>query len=397
MYDPGDLEHVGWYYIPVQHGAPLWMDPYLNSNINVYMVSYVIPITIDGESIGIIGMDIDFGKFTEAIDSASVFESGYAFLTDGKGNIVYHKELEVGTAVDTVQGAAGVKEALLDPAREKMTLNYSFQGEDKELCYVTLRNDMRYVLTAPEKELRSAAAHIILLILCGALVAMVISVLIGAVMGIVITRPITQINEIVESTAQFNFQRNENSDRLCKRKDESGNMANSLREMRASLRAMAADIQRAHSDLDDTLKQLTSITDQVQVMSGENSETTQGLAAAMEETAAAMETVNHTVSHVKERAQTIRDNSREGDQASIEYMLPFPNPFLCLLHTFLTDFRDIFFRHSPEIHVAGQCFPLLFPSLAKPFFPSLQPLLFRPFPHSLTHIYFPSLFQTRFF
>lgn len=318
MYDPGDLEHVGWYYIPVQHGAPLWMDPYLNSNINVYMVSYVIPITIDGESIGIIGMDIDFGKFTEAIDSASVFESGYAFLTDGKGNIVYHKELEVGTAVDTVQGAAGVKEALLDPAREKMTLNYSFQGEDKELCYVTLRNDMRYVLTAPEKELRSAAAHIILLILCGALVAMVISVLIGAVMGIVITRPITQINEIVESTAQFNFQRNENSDRLCKRKDESGNMANSLREMRASLRAMAADIQRAHSDLDDTLKQLTSITDQVQVMSGENSETTQGLAAAMEETAAAMETVNHTVSHVKERAQTIRDNSREGEQASIE-------------------------------------------------------------------------------
>ena len=299
MYDPGDLEHVGWYYIPVQHGAPLWMDPYLNSNINVYMVSYVIPITIDGESIGIIGMDIDFGKFTEAIDSASVFESGYAFLTDGKGNIVYHKELEVGTAVDTVQGAAGVKEALLDPAREKMTLNYSFQGEDKELCYVTLRNDMRYVLTAPEKELRSAAAHIILLILCGALVAMVISVLIGAVMGIVITRPITQINALVESTAQFNFQRNENSDRLCKRKDESGNMANSLREMRASLRAMAADIQRAHSDLDDTLKQLTSITDQVQVMSGENSETTQGLAAAMEETAAAMETVNHTVSHVK--------------------------------------------------------------------------------------------------
>lgn len=318
MYDPGDLEHVGWYYIPVQHGAPLWMDPYLNSNINVYMVSYVIPITIDGESIGIIGMDIDFGKFTEAIDSASVFESGYAFLTDGKGNIVYHKALEVGTAVDTVQGATGVKEALLDPAREKMTLNYSFQGEDKELCYVALRNDMRYVLTAPEKELRSAAAHIILLILCGALVAMVISVLIGAVMGIVITRPITQINEIVESTAQFNFQRNENSDRLCKRKDESGNMANSLREMRASLRAMVADIQRAHSDLDDTLKQLTSITDQVQVMSGENSETTQGLAAAMEETAAAMETVNHTVLHVKERAQTIRDNSREGEQASIE-------------------------------------------------------------------------------
>lgn len=318
MYDPSDLEHVGWYYIPVQHGAPIWMDPYLNSNINVYMVSYVIPITIDGESIGIIGMDIDFSKFTQVVDNASLFESGYAFLANGEGNIVYHKTLEAGTAIDTLKGAESIKEALLDPAKEGTALSYRFEGESKELCYMTLRNNMRYVMTAPEDELKSAAAHIVLLILGGALVAMIISVAIGAFMGLVVTRPITQIGEIVENTAKFNFQRNENSDKLCKRKDESGNMANALREMRASLRAMVADIQRAHSDLDDTLKKLTDITDQVQIMSGENSETTQGLAAAMEETAAAMETVNNTVTQVKERAQTIRDNSKEGEQASIE-------------------------------------------------------------------------------
>ncbi len=318
MYDPSDLEHVGWYYIPVQHGAPLWMDPYLNSNINVYMVSYVIPIVIDGESIGIIGMDIDFGKFTDAIDSAGLFESGYAFLANGDGNIVYHKDLETGTDIGSLQGAESLKQALIDPAKERTALSYRFQGEAKELCYMTLRNNMRYVMTAPEDELKSAAAHIVLLILCGAFIAMGISVVIGAVIGSVITRPITQINEIVEKTAQFNFQKNENSERLCKRRDESGNMANSLREMRASLRSMVVDIQRAHSDLDDTLKQLTNITDQVQIMSGENSETTQGLAAAMEETAAAMETVNNTVAQVKERAQTIRDNSKEGEQASVE-------------------------------------------------------------------------------
>lgn len=318
MYDPSDLEHVGWYYIPVQHGAPIWMDPYLNSNINVYMVSYVIPITIDGESIGIIGMDIDFSKFTQVVENASLFESGYAFLANGEGNIVYHKTLEAGTAIDTLKGAESIKEALLDPAKEGTALSYRFEGESKELCYMTLRNNMRYVMTAPEDELKSAAAHIVLLILGGALVAMIISVAIGAFMGLVVTRPITQIGEIVENTAKFNFQRNENSDKLCKRKDESGNMANALREMRASLRAMVADIQRAHSDLDDTLKKLTDITDQVQIMSGENSETTQGLAAAMEETAAAMETVNNTVTQVKERAQAIWDNSKEGEQASIE-------------------------------------------------------------------------------
>lgn len=82
MYDPDDLEHVGWYYIPVKNGKPTWMDPYLNSNINVYMVSYVIPIVMDGESIGIIGMDIAFDKFTATVYHATVFETGSAFLVD---------------------------------------------------------------------------------------------------------------------------------------------------------------------------------------------------------------------------------------------------------------------------------------------------------------------------
>ena len=43
MYEKTDLAHVGWYYIPVENGAPIWMSPYLNENINVYMISYVVP------------------------------------------------------------------------------------------------------------------------------------------------------------------------------------------------------------------------------------------------------------------------------------------------------------------------------------------------------------------
>ena len=93
MYDPSDVEHVGWYYIPVENKQATWMMPYLNSNINVYMVSYVVPIYVDGESIGIVGMDIDFSVFTDMVDESDIFTTGYAFLSDADGNIVYHKDL----------------------------------------------------------------------------------------------------------------------------------------------------------------------------------------------------------------------------------------------------------------------------------------------------------------
>lgn len=318
MYDPDDLEHVGWYYIPVKNGKPTWMDPYLNSNINVYMVSYVIPIVMEGESIGIIGMDIAFDKFTATVDHATVFETGSAFLVDAGGNIAYHKEIEAGTAIAQAESSGVIAGALADPALEGLPVSYTYQGLEKDMCYRTLINGMQYVLTAPESEMKSAASRITMLIMIGMLIAVAISVVIGVIMGLVITRPITQINDIVSKTAQFDFSKNENSDRLCRRQDESGSMANSLREMRGSLRAMVADIQRTYSDLDDTLMKLSDTTEQVKGMSGENTETTQGLAAAMQETAAAMETVNNTVMQIRERAQTIRDNSIIGEKSSLE-------------------------------------------------------------------------------
>ncbi len=318
MYSPDDLEHVGWYYIPVQHGKAMWMAPYLNSNINVYMISYVIPIVIDGESMGIIGMDIDFNKFTSTVDNATVFETGSAFLADENGNISYHKSIDAGTAISGLEDSGEMTSALADPAMEGKPVNYTYQGELKDMCYVTLTNGMRYVLTAPESEMKSAASRITMLIMIGMLIAVACSVVIGTIMGMAITKPITQINEIVSNTAQFNFAKNANSDKLCKRHDESGNMANSLREMRASLRSMVADIQTTYSDLDETLLKLSDTTEQVHGMSGENSEMTQGLAAAMQETAASMETVNNTVNQIKQRAQAIRDNSKEGERASLE-------------------------------------------------------------------------------
>ena len=83
MYEEGDVEHVGWYYLPVQAGKAIWMSPYMNENVNIYMISYVIPLFADdGTSIGVIGMDIDFSEITDQVDATTIYRTGYAFVTD---------------------------------------------------------------------------------------------------------------------------------------------------------------------------------------------------------------------------------------------------------------------------------------------------------------------------
>ncbi len=319
MYEPDDLEHVGWYYIPVNNGKPTWMEPYLNSNINVYMVSYVIPIFIDGESIGILGMDIEFSTFTDLVDQSNIFNAGYACLANAEGKIMYHKELDVGTVLaDADSGLAEAAAAIMDDSQENTFISYSYKGQRKDMFYTVLTNGMRYVMTVPEKEFTARSTNNTIAILLGALVAVVLSVIIGIILSFGIARPITQITDAVRRTAEFNFTHNPANARLFKRSDETGIMAKSLHNMRANLRTMIADIRQTYNDLKDTMSQLSDMTDHVNTMSLENSDTTQELAAAMEQTAATMENVNQMLGNIRERSSVIKERSEEGLTTSTE-------------------------------------------------------------------------------
>lgn len=319
MYDPSDVEHVGWYYIPVQNGKETWMEPYLNSNIGVYMISYVIPIEVDGESIGIIGMDIDFSEFTDTIDSLSIFDSGYGFLVNESGKVMYHKDLEIGSNLaDADSGLQSVVDALGNEQTEETAVSYTYQGKDKVMYYKTLENGMKFVLTAPKTELQEKSRQLAKQIFGGAAFAMILTIIIGTVLGFTITKPITQIDGIVKQTAEFEFASNPANQHLYKRKDETGRMAISLHNMRKNLRQMVANIRHVYTDLKNTTEQLSDTTKRVREMSSVNTDTTQELAAAMEETAATMETVNTTVSDIKERATDIERYSKEGRGSSVE-------------------------------------------------------------------------------
>ena len=95
-YSPDDIEHVGWYYIPIKTNKPIWMMPYQNKNIGIYMISYIIPIYKFGKAIGVVGVDIDFDYLTHEIAGIHYFNNDYAYLTDKEDNVLFHPSLPQG-------------------------------------------------------------------------------------------------------------------------------------------------------------------------------------------------------------------------------------------------------------------------------------------------------------
>lgn len=320
MYDKDDLTHVGWYYIPVANGAPLWMDPYLNENINIYMISYVVPLYVDGVSVGIIGMDIDFGQITDIADELSIFENGYAFITSSTGSVLHHKTIETGTMISEYNGGeiASVEGFILDDNNQNSEiLEYTLDGEDHRMAFTVLDNSMRLALTVENKEIIAGANFATLKIFGFFLFGLLISIVLGIIISSNIANPINTLTDIIKKTADMDL-RKIKEDNLIDRKDETGVMARAVRDMRIALREMITNMNQIKNNLDENMEYLDNVMQENNNMAEDNSATTQELAAGIQEAADNSSRIVDNINAIKDNVVGIRQLTKQGQEQSEE-------------------------------------------------------------------------------
>ena len=317
MYDPSDTAHVGWYYTPIQNQAATWLDPYLNANINVYMVSYVVPIFKDGESIGVVGMDIDFTTFQNLVNEIKLYDTGYGILTNAENTVLAHKTLPMGTNLQDEQYSA-INRILSDTKLQNTAQEYTFDNQAKSLCYTILENGMKLILAAPISEIYSNSYLLALQIIVISLVSILIAIILTIIFSKKLIKPITLLTDIIEKTSKFNFIPTTNTKRLYALKDETGTMARSVHSMRQALRDMVSNIDEVSQTINHNVSSLCLATDHMNKMCMENSATTEQLAAGMEETSATTEHISESISYINKSAIEISTLSADGNQLATE-------------------------------------------------------------------------------
>ncbi len=202
-YSPSDAEHVGWYYIPVKSGKSTWMSPYMNQNINKQMISYVIPVYSGNETVGVVGMDIDFGIIEEMVGKIKAYESGYAFLTDSKGTVLCHHKLTMGTLMENVDGSlAPVVDELANESSGSNLFSYHWEGQEKRMAFRTLRNGMQLAITVPAGEIDAKKNNLIMVIFIAVLLIASLSVLVTVCFTRKIVRPLKELNEAAKKIVE---------------------------------------------------------------------------------------------------------------------------------------------------------------------------------------------------
>lgn len=231
-YEPDDRDHVAWYYEPLKSGNAIWLAPYYNRNINIFMTSYVSPVVVNGRFFGVVGMDI-YMTFIHSVMDSIDYKDGFGFLVESNGNIVYHQDYPYGLSNVMVDEelAKAIDAVISDQFADGGNIRYFWNEKPHILTSSSLGNGMYLALSVPEEEIlapRLRLWHKMLIIFCAAFA--VIFVVVWLVMAKIIN-PVKELTTAAKrlSKGELSVPINYHSD------DEIGALADSIRMMAGEL------------------------------------------------------------------------------------------------------------------------------------------------------------------
>ena len=243
--DPGDKENSAWYFEPVSQGRACWVGPYKAHLLGkLPTVSYVVPIYNYGVLIGVLGMDTLFYSITSPIQAMRVYNTGFAFLLNDKGRIIFHPTISAGKTLEEVSSDLN-PEIFQTPNNGNKLIRYTVEGEQRQLSFITLSNGMKLVVTAPTEEIFASLRQSTRFILLAAIAILAAFIVATLFIAGALTKPLLQLANASQKLSAGNF----DAELDYEGDDEVGIVTRSFRQMRDHLKLYISDLNsRAYSD-----------------------------------------------------------------------------------------------------------------------------------------------------
>lgn len=195
-YDTQDTSKLVWFTVPKFTGEAIWLKPYITDTINERVISYNVPVYRGNNFVGVVGIEISYLTMKSQVDAIKLQKTGYAFINDEEGNIVYHPYIDVLNMEE--KDIPATPKGLIS---EKGVVEYEFDGKAKIGVWKQLTNGTHLNVVIDVDEVNDPWQHLIIqLIVVAAIVAGAF-----AVLTIVFTRHITKpLRELTNAAEQIN-------------------------------------------------------------------------------------------------------------------------------------------------------------------------------------------------
>lgn len=254
-------------------------------------------------------------------EGLSGVETSHISLVDENGNYTFNVDY-------TLIGQKVTSDKILDLVnrhnkKEKLEPDVIEVAQGDKTYYVgyyACDNGWLLLCTAEKAELYQIYDEVKQRTLIGAAIILVVFAVLGFVASKSITKPIEKLTSVIHKTADLDFRPNPELDKLCKRKDETGEMSKALLEMQVAVKGFVSKIETASININDNANSLKELSSLVNDNSTDNSATTQELAAGMEETSATTAHVEENINNILSSIDSISDKTKDGQMLATKIM-----------------------------------------------------------------------------
>jgi methyl-accepting chemotaxis protein len=248
-----DMDTSDYYMLPKTTKQDSVIEPYLYQG--VLMTSFVSPILIDGNFVGIAGVDTSLNSWDQAIEQIKTYDTGYTFLVSNTGIFISAPDKSmIGTK--TLAGLAETESnsQLSDIAAEIQARKAGyiqtidpFTGKTVIMFYAPIQTGgWGLVTVVPSSEIMASVNRMVVTLVIISLIG--IALLIGSIFFVskAISRPIVKVSQAAKQIAGGDLDVHLD----VRQNDEIGQMAEDFQRMTGYLVGIADSAQRvADGDL----------------------------------------------------------------------------------------------------------------------------------------------------
>lgn len=286
----------------------------------IMIVIPVSTITADSENMLIDGVDSSEFKLVDSENSIL-----YSNDTEEIGSVITNEKiveqlspnsLPQEASQETIDQQDGV-------VNEKAVsyFRYKENGIVKLASITKLGNtDWYIILSGDQSELFSSMNSVINKIILACTATSILLISVAYILANRITKPLKKLTELINDTAELDFQTDIIEDELNKmnnRKDETGEITGSIQKMRKKLRNVVNEIQQVTKELSINNNTLIDISNKVTNHVEKSVITTDALSEAMQENSASTEMIYKNISEIERNTTIIRDMTNDGAKLSL--------------------------------------------------------------------------------
>ncbi len=253
--------------------------------------------TYDGTNVVLLGNDTEGTNRMDAVDT-----NGFAYMQA----IINAGKQEDGGFTDYVFPREGETES-----SPKRAYSKAFEPFGWVLGTGNYTDDIDEDVLGVKNEFSSYESNSRMAIIGIAVVMEVILISVLTLITISIVKPLKKSLAHIEEIAQGDFSKEFEQD-LLKRKDDFGQLADSLEKMRSEMKELIGEVKSEALEITGMVQEidtsLQALDDQIENVSA----TTEELAAGMEETAASSEEINAMSHEIESAAKSIAERSQDG-------------------------------------------------------------------------------------